>query len=377
MADRPKGDQFRPNPEIAPTLEIVDVLRGTISEPVKTISNKPGQVGQEVEVRLALDGPGMFGLTDWRDSREWSGIFNHTVLSVRYADHFAQGLESRGVAVDRQALMDAMIVSHPGRRQWDEAGWYPEAVSALVGLEARWLRANETNEAVGLRLIKGKVPDKVFNLVAALAHGQHHFEVPGEVYDSLEYKLAIYADHRTSQKFEPLNIRMGDFLLNNFYGEEAITDDLRKRVYSDIGYIIRSARICAYDDLLSYSVDVADDIMAQAGASESSSRLLRRELMQLVIQDAETEAMLIKAGVDVDNINDETVPMLKWEDDLRKQYVEAAGESIRARENEIMGLFSPMAFSLTASWAQRRLDNDFPENTWWGQYVRKLLQSSV
>jgi len=357
MGDRPKGDQFTPNPELAPTQGIVDVLRGTISGPVKTISHKPGQVGQEVEVRLAVDGPGMFGLEDWRDNKEWSGVFNHVAMSARLADHLAQCLQSSGQMVDRQTLMDSMIASHPGRRQWDEAGWYPDVVAKLVGTEERWLRANMTNEQLGLRLIGNKVPNEVFNLVAALAHGPYSNMIPEEVYRSPEYKLAIYADHRTSQKFEPLNTRIGDFLLSNFISP-ALADVVRAKVYEDMNYIISAQRVYSLNGLPGYSLFVADDIAAQNHASESSSRLSRRELMALILQDADTEAMLIKAGVDVDSINEETVPIPRWEGNLRKEYVAAATQDLR----EV--------------WGQGSSDR-FPQNTWWGQYAAELAQSSV
>ena len=33
----------------------------------------------------------------------------------------------RGHKVNSQQILDGMIVSHSGRRQWDEAGLYPEA----------------------------------------------------------------------------------------------------------------------------------------------------------------------------------------------------------------------------------------------------------
>jgi hypothetical protein len=372
MQDRPRGDQFTPSPEIAPTPGIVDVLRGTVSEPVKTISNKPGQIGQEVEVRLAVDGPGMFGLTDFKDSREWSGIFNHILLSARYADYFAQGLESSGVPVDRQALMDTMIVSHPGRRQWDEAGWYGQAVADRVGPDERWLRANMTNEVLGLRLILDKVPGKVLNLVAALGHGVSGFNLDPVVLDSLEYKLAIYADHRTSQKYEPLHTRMGDFLINNFfYFRQLESQEKKNEVHRTIESIIQSQVRNRLRGNGSLRLQDVDSMVANIGASPISDRLSRVELMRLILEDADTEAMLIKSGLDPDDVEEPEVPMPEWEDDLRRQYVEAAEASIK----DAWGTEGADQFQILGRVALR--NEHFPENTWWGQYARKLVQSSV
>lgn len=81
--------------DIEPNQIAVNTLRGIVSEPLRTISHKPGITeGKLVTVRLALEGPAMFGLTDWTDSKEWAGIFNHTILSARYAVHFAQQMEA-------------------------------------------------------------------------------------------------------------------------------------------------------------------------------------------------------------------------------------------------------------------------------------------
>lgn len=41
---------------LSPNKEIVNVLRGTISEPVQTVSQKPREQGQLVTERLALEG---------------------------------------------------------------------------------------------------------------------------------------------------------------------------------------------------------------------------------------------------------------------------------------------------------------------------------
>ena len=113
--------------ELRPTQDVVDALRGRI-EPVDFVRQILGQENpQQFSVLLSIEGPGMFGLTDWRDNKLWAGIFNHSILSARYSLYFAAELIKRGHKVNSQQILDGMIVSHSGRRQWDEAGLYPEA----------------------------------------------------------------------------------------------------------------------------------------------------------------------------------------------------------------------------------------------------------
>lgn len=361
--------------ELRPDPRVVDALRGEISGPIQTISHRPGSKGKSVEVRLVTDGPGMFGLSDWQDNREWSGITNHVFLSARYATHFAEQMRQAGYETNPGRILNGMIVSHAGRRQWDEAEWYPEAVLDAVA------KRSISNETLGMRLIVGKVPIDAFELVVALGHNVEGFSVDPTIYDSLDFKLAIYVDHRTAQKYEPLNTRMADFLLGNFFRGNEVTPELREQVYRVVETIIERQRnqSLGKEVILRLSLDEADEMAGRLGASPNSERLTRRELMRLVLQDADTEALLIKAGIDPDDINDETVPMPEWEHDLRWQYVEAAKESIIERIsslNEALqseGLYSDDRVVLGTL---ERFGVDFPVNTWWGQYVRILVDPS-
>ena len=338
------------NHELYPDPSVVDALIGTISEPIQTISHKPGSEGQVVTVRLAKEGPGMFGLTDWKGNKEWSGIFNHCLLTARYSLHFAQMMTQSGYDVNPQRILDGMIVSHAGRRQWDEAAWYPEVI------EDAQVKRSISNETLGMQLIQGKVPKDAFELVVALGHNVAGFSVDPEIYNSWDFKLTIYVDHRTTQKYEPLNIRMGDFLLGNFFKRDKVTPPVKEQVYTAIGNIIgrqKSYRL-GKEGAESLSLDEADRIAEELGAHPKSERLTRRELMRLILQDATTEAALIQAGIDPDAINDEIVPMPKWEDELRRQYVEAAKNSIGGDD----------------------VQSEFSQNTWWEQYAGSISHSS-
>jgi len=355
-------------PELTPDPRVVDVLRGTVSDPIQTISHKPGSEGQLVTIRLALEEPGMFGLEDWEDNKEWAGINNHTWLSTRYGVHFSRRMAQVGHETDPQRILNGMIVSHAGRRQSDEARWYPDAIKDSVAKLA------VSNETLGMRLIQGKVPQDAFELVVALGHNVEGFSVDPAIFKTWDYRLAIYADHRTTQKYEPLNTRMGDFLLGNFFQQSERTPEKKEQVYGVIGNIIDAQKNyrLGQEGAEAVTLDEANQIAESLGARADSERLTRRELMRIILQDADTEAALIQAGINPNAINDETVPMPKWEDNLRKEYVVAAKESI------IDGVYGYMNRFLDSL----RIDGDFdysilnelnlqfPLNSWWGQYAR-------
>ncbi len=362
---RPSGQEFNKPTELSPTPGVVDALRGKIAEPIQTISQKPGEEGTFTRVRLLLSGSGQFGLKDRKDNKEWSGIFNHSILSARYSVHFAEKMAKAGYETHPQTILDAMIVSHAGRRSWDEAGWYPQAAP-----DAREKRSI-SNETLGLQLIQGKVPQDAFALVAALAHNLEGFDLDPAMYDSWDYKLTSYVDHRTTQSYEPLNTRMGNFLIANFFDKDQVTPEVKERVYEGIEEIVARQR----DSLLNkpgvepMTLDEADQIAESLGANEGSTRLPRKDLIKLILNDAETEAALIKSGVDPDAINDQTVPMPKWEDDIRMQYVGAAGRNIfnylyrlRLEDQETTLYFSEL------------LAREYPENNWWTEYASRVFR---
>lgn len=356
---------------IRPKAEIIDALRGEISEPVETTSNKPDQVGEKVSVRLVKNGAGMLGLEDAVDNKDWSGILNHVLLSARYATHFSKELKQRGMEANPERVLNGMIVSHPGRRQWDEAGWYPEAVADSIG------KRSISNETLGMILIDGIVPQDAFELVVALGHNVEGFSVDPSIFDSLDFKIAIYVDHRTAQKYEPLNTRMGDFLLGNFYKREDITPELKEQVYGQMKSMIDKQKECRFSAVEPLSVEEADKIAEDLGASEGSSRLKRKELMRLILQDADTEAYLISAGIDPDNINDKTAPAPRWERYLRRLYINDAEEGIFEKVKE--SVQKDIDYDQFLANSERPnfsfLDKAFPEDSWWGSLVREVCKN--
>ena len=87
------------------------------------------------------------------------------------------------------------------------------------------------------------------------------------------------------------------------------------------------------------------------------------------------EAELIRAGVDLDDISDETVPMPVWEHEFRREYVSFARESIF---EEVTVIAKGFYLYLAKDDARdegliKKLNKDFPQDTWWGRYARKAF----
>lgn len=308
---------------IRPKGQVLEALKGVVSEPVTTVSLKPRDNGKTVTVRLAEEGPAMTGLFDWQDNREWFGINTHQWLTARIAGEFSKQMAASGYDTNPSRVVNTMLVSHLGRRVWDEAGWYPEAVDNAQE------KRSVSNETLGIRFIQGKVPQDVFELVVALGHNVEGFNVDSAIYDKWDFKIAIYVDHRTSNKYENLNTRMGDFLIGNFFESGSVTEDHKQSVYNSIADIIERQKSAFWrGNGGEVSLDEADRIAAGLGAKPDSSRLTRRELMRLILQDADTEATLINIGVDVDNVNDKTIPAPRWERYVKRLYINDAEEGI-------------------------------------------------
>lgn len=372
MVNQIDREHQSPIAEVRISPQIVDALRGKISEPTETISHKPGSQGEIVRVRIALEGPGMFGLTDMEDNKTWSGMFNHQVKSGVLGAHLSTIMAQAGHDTSPSRIANTMaVVSHAGRRQWEEARDFPDM--APNAKEKRAL----SNETLGMHLIQGKVPQSVFDLTVALGHNTEDFSVDPAVYTSWDYLIAIYADHRTTQQYEPLHTRMGDFLLSNFFEKGTITPDIKEQVYIAIAILIDRQKRFRFGEEGTHPVplDEADAIAAQLGARPDSARLVRKDLIRLILQDADTEATLIQAGVNPDAINDETIPLPQWEDDLRYAYVAPAQENIASNIYGRIRAFHQ--WSITDEVFDLRifekLNADFPENSWWGRYARKVF----
>lgn len=185
-----------------PHTAVLDVLKGSISEPIETVSNKPGSKGQVMKVRLVKQGSGMVGLKDGVDNQEWAGIFNHILITARVATFLGKQLREKGETVDLDYILNTILVSHAGRRQYDEATWYPSVVPDA----AQKVEAGDTAITIGLLRDTCIAPVIVENVKA---HGVGD-TYPISQMDTWEKILPAYADWRVSQHIMSLQERFDD-----------------------------------------------------------------------------------------------------------------------------------------------------------------------
>lgn len=337
--------------ELSPDPEIIDVLKGEVSQPIQVSSYRDGVKGSVVNVILALEGPCMHDLSDYEDNRIWWGMARmHQGRSAALAVYYGTVMQKLGEGVNLRTIVNGMNVSHAGRRQWEEADYYREAVPDSA------LKLAISNETLGLRLIQNKVPQDVFSLVASLAFSSE-FPVDREVYDSLEHKLTILADHQTTHTFAPLHQRMGDFVARTFFRGLA-TQELKQPIIDRLNSILTKQREYCLGIAGSKEVspNEAEDMMLQIGANPDSPRSTLKLQLENLLRDAGTQALLIKAGIDPDKINETVIPVLPWEDRLRIEYLGFAKESL-----------------IEAVRSGFRI----PLNTEWGRYAQMVLPKSL
>jgi hypothetical protein len=357
----PKAPEQEGKKELTYSEYVPGVLIGTLKPLDKKYEN--GERMHFVE-----KGSGMFGLTNFYDNMKWAGIFTHLVLSARYSLYIGEQLQEKGYKVNLQTMLDSMLLSHTGRRQSDEAGEY----KGLIGKDAYKKRANTKNELLGLEILEeNKVPAEVLTQVRALANiGM--FPIKDKKHENPEY--AAYAaqsvvDHQVTHKTDPLHVRFAGFFMRNFKfeGESVNEDRARKRieVKNTLEEIINTRK--------GYNlgrVEVDTDLyqalarMTSLGMSEESDRGGLEDIMYLVLQDAENVAFYEEIGIDLKQLRDETVPMPKWEEDIRYKYANFAKDGIikkmdevykstqegQERDQAIDGLFSIFPFPDAKKW---------------------------
>ncbi|HYT40892.1 MAG TPA: hypothetical protein VEP90_00980 [Methylomirabilota bacterium] len=181
---------------------ILEVLKGSVSEPVETVSNKPDSKGQVIKVSIVKKGSGMVGLQDAVDNQEWAGIFNHILMTARVATFLGEKLREKGEAVDPDCILNTILVSHAGRRQYDEATWYPSIVP-----NASW-KVEVGDTAITRDLLSdAHISPIIVENVKAHGVGDTY---PINQMNTWEKILPSYADFRVSQHIMPLEDRFDD-----------------------------------------------------------------------------------------------------------------------------------------------------------------------
>ena len=185
-----------------PHATTLEVLKGSVSKPIETVSNKPDSKGQIVKVSLVKEGSGIIGLENAADNQEWAGIFNHILKTARVATFLGEQLREKGETVDPDCILNTILVSHAGRRQYDEATWYPSVVPDA----AQKVEAGDT--AITLNLLShARIPPIIIESVKAHGIGATY---PVSQMDTWEKILPAYADFRVSQHVMSLQERFDD-----------------------------------------------------------------------------------------------------------------------------------------------------------------------
>ena len=326
----------------------MNVLGGALSEPLLLSGTSR---------RFRLDGAGYWGINDIQTSKETAGIFHHSVLSARYSlllgkdllRNHANGTFHLQNPPDLQVLGEQMLYSHLGTLAGSEARNHTDIVATVLGPQGRFeaeRRRDITFEMLGLEFLQRHVPDKVseevFNGVAALGHHTEEFGIDPSIYNGLNYRIASYVDHRTTDKWEPYHGRMGDFLAKNFIeGTDEEKDAIKGKIRTQIQQLFDQQKSYYANGSDQVNLDYAEHALGQLGVqSGSERRTTRRHVLNLILEDAQTEVLLQQAGIDIEGtIAGDTNPSpfyeFGWENDIRNEYVRAAADSIITRIDEI------------------------------------------
>lgn len=302
--------------ETRPQGDILEVLKGKTERVVPQEIKKP-DVSLSDEISLVREGSGMIGLREVHENKEWSGIFNHVVKTARVATYLAERLKSLGVEVDPKETLNSILVSHSGRRQWDEARWYPQDSFDAEN------KVKKGDTALSLDLLKDSgVSSIIIENVAG--HGTRN---PDVELNTWEKKLALYADFRTSQDVMPLDER--------FKGLQRAVDD---------GRLTQSE----LNTLKNWAHNVEVDIF-QKFVDEKNGVLL-----------------------EADDLNNDFPKQPAWEKYIRRLYIQDAEKGIYDKLDDFERRIMQAASDEEVDKIAQEVSKQFPENTWWGKYVRDL-----
>ncbi|MBI5221724.1 MAG: hypothetical protein HY979_02895 [Candidatus Magasanikbacteria bacterium] len=302
--------------EIRPQGDILRALKGAtekypLKEKLEPDSNMPD------EVSLVKEGSGIIGLREVHENKEWSSLFNHFVKTARVATYLAERLRAVGVKVDPKQVLNSMLVSHVGRRQWEEARRYPEQIKDAE----KKVKSGETAINVALLMDVG-VSSVIINNIAA--HGTRNPKVD---LDTWEKKLGLYADFRVAQNLMTLEERFNGM-------HKAV--EIGKITKEELSKLKEWARSVEFE-IFNNFIDPKNGVLLEPG-----------------------------------DLNDDFPKQPAWEKYLRRLYIQDAEVGIYQKlddfERRIMEANSDEEVEKIA----QEVSKQFPENTWWGRYIRDM-----
>lgn len=358
---------------VGPDSKTLEALEGEISEPIRTISHKPGFKGQQVTMRVAEKGPGMIGLRDTDDNREWSGIFNHSVKTAGASLTLGKLLRLNGQKVNEELLLNTVMLSHAGRRQYDEANWYPNAVADSEK------KKQEGDTRIGLDILKEEgISEELVEMVSAHGLGLSY---PYDRMDSWNKKLSMYLDFRISQGAMPMEQRFKDLrrgVENGRYTQEYL-DKLHEWAKKTEVEFFDALHISSYADIVKNpdNFKARIDVALKLGkfTPEETKKIKAAKLYNASGAEEDVaqasgvgvKEFLKKLQLSPEDINDKLLKPELWERYIRRLYVNDAEDGIFERLSQ---LYKDIDAKKTGS--AEELNKEFPENTWWGKYAREL-----
>ncbi|MCR4329083.1 MAG: hypothetical protein NUV65_00880 [Candidatus Roizmanbacteria bacterium] len=362
-----RGDE----PVLGPSSNALEALKkATFTEP-KHI-RKPN--GQEITTRLVREGAGMVGLENRVENQEWAGIFNHYVKTAGASLQLGRLLQLNGQKVDLQLMLDTVMLSHSGRRQYDEATWYPEQVDNAT-------KKRELGDTqIGLTNLKSKhLPPELIDMISVHGLGTIY---PFEATKTWNEKLPMYLDFRIAQNAMPMEQRFID--LQRGVAAGRYTQDFLDKTHEwAIGReeeLFEALHIPSYEAIASNP----QNLKARIDTAIKAGRFTETEVTAL----KETKLYKPKSGKDGDiaeivglkpeeflerlhlhpeDINDQLLQPERWERYIRRLYINDAEQGIFARLSQ---LHRDIEAGKVGS--AEELDKEFPINTWWGKYAREL-----
>lgn len=361
-----KGEQS----VIGPSSSVLEVLGEAKFTKPKHLQKPNGQV---INTRLVLEGVGMVGLEDRVENQEWAGIFNHFVKTAGASLQLGRLLQLNGQRVDLQLMLDTVMLSHSGRRRFDEKTWY----SKKVNKASKKREMGDTE--IGLANLKNKdLAPELLEMVSVHGLGLSY---PFEAVKNWNQKLPMYLDFRIAQNPMPMEQRFIDLQRGVAVGRysQDFLDRIHQWAIGTEDELFDALKIVSYQtasadpENLKARIDTAIKL---GRFSDQESELLRGTKIYrksgIENSAAETvrlteEEFLERLQLHPADINDRLLKPERWERYIRRLYINDAEQGIFSRLSE---LYTDIELGKIGS--VEELEKEFPQNTWWGKYAREL-----
>lgn len=361
----------RSNPVVGPSRNVLEALKGaTFTEPMRL--RKP--TGQEITTRLVREGAGMVGLENKVENQEWAAIFNHYVKIAGAVLQLGRLLQSNGQNVDLQLMLNATMLSHSGRRQYEEATRYSDIVDNAV--EKR--KVGDTQ--IGLSSLKDKnLPAELIEMISV--HGLGTI-FPFESIKTWNQKLPLYLDFRIAQNVMLMEQRFVDLQRGVTAGRytQEFLDKAHEWAREREHELFEALKIPSYEALasniqnLKTRINTAvtlgkfseDEAIALRGTKLYQPKSGKDGDVAGVIGLSQDE-FLDRLQLHPEDINDQLLQPGRWERYIRRLFINDAEQGIFARLSKLQ-----RDISEGKAGSVEELEKEFPQNTWWGKYVQEL-----